>query len=73
MSVVEGIVKEYKDSGRLCNPNNMGKLRKTPARDERMTQRSELKDPFSSAAFISTLISDTNDINASRFTVFIKF
>ena len=45
-SVFGRIVNEYKDFGRVWNPNKRGKHRKTSGRQDRIIQRIELKAPF---------------------------
>ena len=68
-SVVGRIVKQYKDSGKICSPNKRARPRKTFSREDRIIQRSGLKNHFASAASISRQIKNTHNINVSRFTV----
>ena len=66
-SLVGRIVKQYKGFGRICSPNKEVDQKKHL--QERINQRSGLKNHFASVASISRQIKNTDNINVSRFTV----
>jgi len=68
-SVVGRIVKEYKESGCVTSAKTRGRPRKTSSRQDRIIQRTGLKDRFASAASISREMKAENNMDVSRFTI----
>ena len=68
-SVVGRIMKEYKKSGCVSSAKTRGRHRKTSERQNRVIQRTGLKDRFVSAGSISRDMKAENNMDVSRFTI----
>ena len=68
-SVVGRVIKSYNDPGKIVSAFKTGRPCKTSAREDRIMQRTSLKDRFKSCTEIKRVMNSTSCVNVSRQTV----